>query len=93
MPCMATGTVARGWGTEQGSSGGVAQVEQFETAAFASGRYVEALAIDDKVYSPVLSCKQCGANPEDVLMRVAKTPVSEIASLTPWAWQAAPSEN
>ena len=26
---------------------------------------------------------------EDVLMKVATTPASEIASLTPWAWQAA----
>ncbi|MCP3917201.1 MAG: transposase domain-containing protein [bacterium] len=40
----------------------------------------------------MLSCKQCGADPEayleDVLMKVATTPASEIASLTPWAWQA-----
>jgi len=46
-----------------------------------------------RLYSLVLSCKQCGADPEayleDVLMRVASTPASEIASLTPWAWQAA----
>ena len=46
-----------------------------------------------RLYSLVLSCKQCGADPEayieDVLMRVATTPASEIASLTPWAWQAA----
>ena len=26
---------------------------------------------------------------EDLLMKVATTPASEIASLTPWAWQAA----
>jgi transposase len=46
-----------------------------------------------RIYSLVLSCKQCGADPEayieDVLMKVATTPASEIASLTPWAWQAA----
>ena len=46
-----------------------------------------------RLYSLVLSCKQCGADPEayieDVLMKVATTPASEIASLTPWAWQAA----
>ncbi len=45
-----------------------------------------------RLYSLVLSCKQCGADPEeyieDVLMRVATTPASEIATLTPWAWQA-----
>ena len=48
-----------------------------------------------RLYSLMLSCKQCGANPEeyleDVLMMVAKTPASQIASLTPWAWQAARS--
>ena len=46
-----------------------------------------------RLYSLVLSCRQCGADPEayleDVLMKVATTPASEIASLTPWAWQAA----
>jgi transposase len=46
-----------------------------------------------RLYSLVLSCKQCGADSEayieDVLMKVATTPASEIASLTPWAWQAA----
>jgi len=45
-----------------------------------------------RLYSLILSCKQCGADPEayleDVLMAVATTPASEIASLTPWAWQA-----
>jgi len=45
-----------------------------------------------RLYSLVLSCKQCGADPEayleDVLMKVATTPASEIATLTPWAWQA-----
>jgi len=49
-----------------------------------------------RLYSLVLSCKQCGADPEayleDVLMRVATTPASEIATLTPWAWQAAREE-
>ena len=48
-----------------------------------------------RLYSLVLSCKQCGADPEayleDVLMKVATTPALEIASLTPWAWQAARS--
>jgi transposase len=46
-----------------------------------------------RLYSLVLSCKQCGANPEtyleDVLMKVATTPASQIATLTPWAWAAA----
>ncbi|MCA8980633.1 MAG: transposase [Planctomycetes bacterium] len=46
-----------------------------------------------RLYSLVLSCKQWGADPEacieDVLMRVATTTASQIASLTPWAWQAA----
>jgi len=46
-----------------------------------------------RLYSLVLSCKQCGADHEayieDVLMRVATTLASEIASLTPWAWQVA----
>ncbi len=46
-----------------------------------------------RLYSLVLSCKQCGANPEayleDVLMKVATTPDSQIATLTPWAWQEA----
>jgi hypothetical protein len=49
-----------------------------------------------RLYSLVLSCKQCGADSEayieDVLMKVATTPASEIASLTPWAWQAARAE-
>lgn len=43
-----------------------------------------------RLYSLILSCIQCGANPEayieDVLMAVATTPMSQIASLTPWAW-------
>ena len=46
-----------------------------------------------RLYSLVLSCKQCGADPEayieDVLIRVATTLASEIATFTPWAWQAA----
>jgi len=46
-----------------------------------------------RLYSLMLSCRQNGVNPEaylaDVLMRVASTPDSEIASLTPWAWGAA----
>ncbi len=46
-----------------------------------------------RLYSLMLSCKQCGANPEaylaDVLMRVATTPSSQVATLTPWAWAAA----
>lgn len=46
-----------------------------------------------RMYSLILSCKQCGADLEayleDVLMKVATTPASEIASLTPWAWHAA----
>jgi len=49
-----------------------------------------------RLYSLVLSCKQCGADPEayleDVLMKVAMTPASEIAALTPWSWQAARAE-
>ena len=46
-----------------------------------------------RLFSLMLSCKQCGANPEayleDVLMKVATVPASEIATLTPWAWNAA----
>jgi transposase len=46
-----------------------------------------------RLYSLVLSCKQSGIDPEayieDVLMKVATTPASEIASLTPWGWAAA----
>ena len=46
-----------------------------------------------RLYSLVLSCKQAGVDPEvyieDVLGRVATTPHSEIASLTPWGWRAA----
>ncbi len=40
-----------------------------------------------RLYSLVLSCKLCGADPkgylEDVLMKVATTPSSEIARRTP----------
>lgn len=43
-----------------------------------------------RIYSLMLSCRQNGVDPEaylaDVLMAVATTPASEIASLTPWAW-------
>lgn len=50
-----------------------------------------------RLYSLILSCKQCGADPEayleDVLMRVATTPASEVGSLTPWAWQAARAQS
>ena len=46
-----------------------------------------------RLYSLMLSCKQCGADPEayleDVLMKVATTSASQIATLTPWAWEAA----
>ena len=45
-----------------------------------------------RLYSLMLSCRQNGVDPEaylaDVLMAVATTPASEIASLTPWAWAA-----
>ena len=50
-----------------------------------------------RLYSLMLSCKQSGVNPEayleDVLMRVASTPSSEVATLTPWAWGAAHSSS
>jgi len=46
-----------------------------------------------RLYSLVLSCKQGEVDPqaylEDVLMKVATTLASEIASLTPWGWKAA----
>jgi transposase len=46
-----------------------------------------------RLYSLVLSCKQNGVDPEayieDVLMTVATTPASKIATLTPWGWKAA----
>lgn len=49
-----------------------------------------------RLYSLVLSCKHSGVDPqaylEDVLGRVATTPMSEIASLTPWGWKAAREE-
>lgn len=45
-----------------------------------------------RLYSLVLSCKAVEVDPEayleDVLTRIATTPQSEIASLTPWAWTA-----
>jgi transposase len=45
-----------------------------------------------RLYSLVLSCKQSGVDPEayiaDVLAAVSKTPASQIAELTPWAWAA-----
>jgi len=45
-----------------------------------------------RLYSLMLSCRQNGVDPEaylaDVLMAVAITPSSKIASLTPWAWGA-----
>ena len=45
-----------------------------------------------RIYSLMLSCRQNGVDPEaylaDVLMAVATTPASQIASLTPWAWGA-----
>ena len=50
-------------------------------------------AVAARLYSLILSCHAKGANPEaylgDVLMRISTTPYSDIASLTPWAWQAA----
>ena len=46
-----------------------------------------------RLYSLRLSYRQNNVNPEkylaNVLMRVATTPSSKIASLTPWAWGAA----
>lgn len=46
-----------------------------------------------RLYSLIISCIQNGVNPqayiEDVLMAVATTPMSKIASLTPWAWNQA----
>jgi len=49
-----------------------------------------------RLYSLVLSCKESGVDPqaylEDVLGRLGTTPMSEIASLTPWGWKAARAE-
>ena len=49
-----------------------------------------------RLYSLVLSCKENGVDPqaylEDVLGRVATTPMSAIAELTPWGWKAARAE-
>lgn len=46
-----------------------------------------------QLYSLVLSCKQCGVDPEayieDVLGRIDTTPHSKIRELTPWGWKAA----
>ena len=43
-----------------------------------------------RLYSLILSCKRAGVDPqdyiEDMLTAVSKTPASQIASLTPWAW-------
>ncbi len=47
-----------------------------------------------RLYSLVLSCKQAGVDPElyiqDVLGRLSTTKAADIATLTPWAWAAAP---
>ena len=57
---------------------------------FASPRMGEVAC---RLYSLILSCIQNEVNPEayieDVLMAVATTPMSEIANLTPWAWNRA----
>ena len=43
-----------------------------------------------RLYSLVLSANQAGINVqeylEDLLVKVGITPVSQIASLTPWGW-------
>lgn len=48
------------------------------------------------LYSLMLSCRAVSVNPEayllDALTKVATTPMSEIASLTPWAWARAHPE-
>ncbi|MDP6423106.1 MAG: IS66 family transposase [Planctomycetota bacterium] len=45
-----------------------------------------------RMYSLMLSCKQGGVDPEayiaDGLDKISLVPASQIASLTPWAWQA-----
>lgn len=45
-----------------------------------------------RLYSLVMSCKLIGIDPEaylkDALSRVATTPASKIAELTPWGWAA-----
>ncbi|MEM6676048.1 MAG: transposase, partial [Planctomycetota bacterium] len=45
-----------------------------------------------RLYSLVLSCRQNGVDPEsyvtDVLGRIATTPRSALATLTPWGWAA-----
>ena len=49
-----------------------------------------------RLYSLVLSCKQSGVDPQaffaDVMMKVATVPAANIATLTPWAWQAGRAE-
>ncbi|MEM6944549.1 MAG: IS66 family transposase [Pseudomonadota bacterium] len=49
-----------------------------------------------RLYSLVLSCQQNGVDPEtyvtDVLGRIATTPHSELATLTPWGWAATRAE-
>lgn len=49
-----------------------------------------------RLFSVMVSCKAAGIHPEaylrDVLPRLATTPSSELASLTPWAWAEAQSE-
>jgi transposase len=46
--------------------------------------------VASRLYSLIYSCKALGIDPEaylvDILGRVATTPSSKIASLTPWAW-------
>ncbi|MAE28107.1 MAG: hypothetical protein CMJ87_03855, partial [Planctomycetes bacterium] len=49
-----------------------------------------------RMYSLMLSCKQGGVDPEayiaDGLDKISIVPASQIASLTPWAWQASRRE-
>ena len=49
-----------------------------------------------RMYSLMLSCKQGGVDPEvyiaDGLDKISVVPASQIASLTPWAWEAARRE-
>lgn len=46
------------------------------------------------LYSIVVSCRELGVDPyeylRDVIPRLGTTPASEVASLTPRAWKAAP---
>ena len=52
--------------------------------------------VASNLYSLMLSCRASGINPEayltDVLSHVATTPISALASLTPWAWAEAHPE-